>query len=69
MKTKPAYFKTAQAAHDAMQPWIDKRYPNRFQDARSITKLRIVEFTKGFAVQFGDYGPYLTTQDIKTSKD
>jgi len=65
MKPKTAYFKTEQLAHDAMQPWIDKNYPNRFQDARSITKLKIVEFTKGFAVQFGDCGPYLTVEDIQ----
>lgn len=65
MKPRVAYFKTEQQAHDAMQPWIDQEYPNRFQDAYSISKLKIVEFAKGFAVQFGDYGPYLTTQDIQ----
>jgi len=64
MKTKIAYFETAQAAHDAMQPWIDRAYPNRFQDARSITRIKIVEFTKRFAIQIGDYGPYLTNEDI-----
>ena len=64
MKTKIAYFKTAQLAHDAMQPWIDQEYPNRFQDARSITRIKIVEFIKGFAIQLGDYGPYLTIEDI-----
>ena len=65
MKTKIAYFKTSQQAHDAMQPWIDQEYPNRFQDARSITRIKIVEFTKGFAIQLGDYGPYLTIGDIQ----
>jgi hypothetical protein len=64
MKTKIAYFKTAQMAHDAMQPWIDRTYPNRFQDARSITRIKIVEFAKGFAIQLGEYGSYLTNEDI-----
>ena len=65
MKHNAAYFKTSQQAHDAMQPWIDQEYPNRFQDARSITRIKIVEFTKGFAIQLGDYGPYLTIDDIQ----
>ena len=65
MKPKYAYFKTEQQAHNAMQPWTGKEYPNRFQDARSITRTKIVEFTKGFAIQLGDYGPYLTIEDIQ----
>ena len=65
MKPRVAYFKTEQQAHDAMQPWIDQEYPNRFQDALSITRIKIVEFTKGFAIQLGDYGPYLTIEDIQ----
>lgn len=65
MKTKTAYFKTEQQAHDAMQPWIDQEYPNRFQDARSITRIKIVEYIKGFAIQLGDCGPYLTIEDIQ----
>ena len=64
MKTKIAYFKTAQAAHDAMQPWIDRTYPDRFQDAQRISRIKIVEFAKGFAIQLGDHGPYLTNEDI-----
>ena len=65
MKPKTVYFKTAQQAHDAMQPWIDKEYFDRFQDARSIGRIKIVEYTKGFAIQIGDSGPYLTNEDIK----
>ena len=64
MKPRAAYFKTSQQAHDAMQPWIDQEYPNRFQDARSITRIKIVEYVKGFAIQLGDCGPYLTIEDI-----
>ena len=65
MKSNIAYFKTSQQAHDAMQPWIDQEYPNRFQDARSITRIKIVEYIKGFAIQLGDCGPYLTIEDIQ----
>lgn len=64
MKPRIAYFETAEMAHDAMQPWIDRTYPNRFQDARSISRIKIVEFAKGFAIQLGDYGSYLTNEDI-----
>ena len=63
-KPTVVYFKTAVRAHDAMQPYIDKLYPNRFQDARAICRVRIVEYVKGFAVQFGESGPYLTKDQL-----
>ncbi len=63
MKIK--YFKTREQANAAIQPWIDEHYPNRFQDARSITRMKLVEYTKGFAWQKGDSGPYLTVGDFK----
>ena len=64
---KPAivYFKTSDLAHEAMQPYIDEHYPNRFQDAHAIGRIRIVEYVKGFAVQFGEFGPYLTQANLK----
>ena len=65
MKPNIAYFKTSQQAHDAVQPWIDQEYPNRFQDVGDITRIKIVEYVKGFAIQLGDYGPYLTIGDIQ----
>lgn len=56
-----AYFPSRELAHEALQPWIDQRFPNRFQDAQSISRIKIVEFERGFAIQLGDYGRYLTT--------
>ena len=62
-----AYFPNRDLAHKAIQPWIDKHYPNRFQDAMSVSRIKIVEFDRGFAVQLGDYGRYLTTLEIATA--
>ena len=56
---KPLYFKTRAEAEAVYLAHIDKEYPNRFQDAFSIARVQIREFEKGFAIQFGDYGPYL----------
>ena len=61
-----AYFKTREGAIEALDQHIDATWPNRFQDARSIARLKLVEFTRGFAWQKGDYGPYMTTGDMKT---
>ena len=63
-KPKIAYFETSEQAHVAMQPYIDKLYPNRFQDAFAIGRIRIVEYVKGHAVQFGECGPYLTIDQL-----
>ena len=56
---KPIYFKTREDAEKVYFEHIDKTYPNKFQDAMSIARIKIVEFKRGFAIQFGDYGPYL----------
>jgi len=55
----PVYFKALADAEKVYQLYIDEQYPNKFQDAFSVAKVKIVEFKKGFAIQFGDYGPYL----------
>lgn len=55
----PAYFPTAEAAQAAIEAYVDVTYPNKFQDAFSITRIKVIETSLGFAVQFGDYGPYL----------
>lgn len=59
MKTK--YFKTRELAQESLAQFIGVTYPNVFQDARSVASLKLVEFQRGFAIQRGDYGPYLTT--------
>ena len=56
---KPRYFVTRVEAEVVYLAYVDEIFPNRFQDAFSIARIKIVEFTKGFAIQFGDYGPYL----------
>lgn len=56
---KTTYFKTHAEAETVYLDYIDKEYSNRFQDAFSISRIKIVEFKCGFAIQFGDYGPYM----------
>lgn len=63
---KPIYFKTRDEAERVYLKYIDETYPNRFQDARSIALVKINEFQKGFAIQFGDYGPYLEKHQVTT---
>lgn len=56
---KVQYFKTYEQAQQVAQTYAGQAFPNRYQYARENTSAKIVEFTKGFAIQFGDCGPYL----------
>lgn len=53
-------FRTRELAQAAADKFIGLNFPNKFQDARSIARIKIVEFGNYFCVQFGDYGEYLT---------
>jgi len=67
---KPIKFKTAAQADAARLEYIDQTFENKFQDARSIVRIKVVEFgglmldmrklPHYFCIQFGDCGPYLT---------
>lgn len=57
---KTMYFKTRQDVDKVYLTYVEENYPNRFQDSSSSSRIKIREFTKGFALQFGDYGPYLS---------
>lgn len=59
MKIK--YFKTIIEAQTALAKYIESMYDDKFQDAREIARLTIVESPRGFAVRRGTYGIYLTT--------
>lgn len=61
---KTIYFKTRSEAEQVFLEYIDRNYPNKFQDARSISTIKINEFKSGFAIQFGDYGPYLEKHEV-----
>jgi hypothetical protein len=62
-------FKTAELAEEARLTYIEQTFENKFQDARSITKIKVNAFggsmpdgrelPRYWCVQFGDYGPYL----------
>jgi hypothetical protein len=66
----PIKFKTAELADQARLDYIDRTFENKFQDARSITRIKVNEFGGSmpdgrelphyWCVQLGDYGPYLT---------
>jgi hypothetical protein len=61
---KPIYFITRDEAEKVYLEYIDKTFANKFQDAMSVARIKIVEFKKGFAIQFGDYGPYLQKNEV-----
>lgn len=62
---KPVYFKTQAEAERIYLHYIDQTFPNKFQDAYSVARVKIVEREKGFAIQFGDYGPYLEKHHLE----
>lgn len=53
------YFKTYTQAQKALSAYVGQSFPNRYQLAGENTSAQIREFKKGFAIQFGDCGPYL----------
>jgi len=66
MKTQ--YFKTLEQAQYMLSQYIDAIYPNKFQDASSIASLNLVESQRGFAIQRGNYGSYLTNANFAVVK-
>jgi hypothetical protein len=56
---KVQYFKTYDQALQVAQTYAGQTFPNRYQYAGENSGAIIREFTKGFAIQFGDCGPYL----------
>ena len=56
---KVRYFKTYTQAQKALSTYVGQSFPNRYQFAGENTGAIIKEFKKGFAIQFGDCGPYL----------
>jgi len=62
---KPIYFKTRDEAEKVYLDYIDKTFSNKFQDAMAVARIKVVEFKKGFSIQFGDYGPYLQKNEVK----
>jgi hypothetical protein len=53
------YFKTYTQAQKYLANYAGQYFPNRYQFAGENTGAIIRAFTKGFAIQFGDCGPYL----------
>jgi len=63
-------FKTAELADQARMDYIDRTFENKFQDARSITRIKVNEVGGSmpdgrklphyWCVQLSDSGPYLT---------
>ena len=56
------YFKTREQAETVLKQYEGQSFPNRYQFANECTRAKINEFGKGFAIQFGDCGPYLEKQ-------
>jgi hypothetical protein len=61
---KPIYFKTRDEAWKAAEPYKNQHFKNVYQYKGECTTVKINEFKKGFAIQFGDYGPYLQKNEV-----
>jgi hypothetical protein len=59
---KPIYFKTRAEAQQAAKPYEGHYFMNPYQYRGECTTVKVLEFKKGFAIQFGDCGPYLEKQ-------
>lgn len=57
------YFKTYEQAQQVRKAYDGQEFPNVYQHKGESTAAEIREFKKGFAIQFGDCGAYLTKQD------
>ena len=58
------YFKTRAEAEKASEPFKGKSFTNPYQYRGECTTVKVVEFKKGFAIQFGDCGPYLKKNEV-----
>lgn len=58
-KPKHMYFKTLAQAQEASQKYEGQTFVNVHQMEGDCLTVKIVEFGRGFAIQFGDCGPYL----------
>ena len=53
-------FKTLESAQRAIEAYIDAKHPNKFQDAMTISRMKIVEYRpKTFVIQLASYGSFL----------
>lgn len=58
-KPKYQYFKTLELAQKAAQKYEGQVFTNSLQMEGDCTTVKVVEFGRGFTIQFGDCGPYL----------
>jgi hypothetical protein len=61
---KPIYFKTRDEAEKAAEPYKNQHFTNPYQYKNECKAVKIIEFKKGFAIQFGDCGPYLQKDGV-----
>ena len=59
-----AYFKTLDQAAKQLKSYENKQFINRFQSKQESTMAQLREFSKGYAIQFGDYGDYLESNHV-----
>jgi hypothetical protein len=59
---KTALFKTYQQAQKVQSVFDGMTYPNQYQFPGEDQGARIIQFTKGYAIQFGVCGDYLTAE-------
>ena len=63
MNDNTIYFKTFDQAWEAAEGVPKMVCVNRFQSKGDTKTPKVVSFAKGYAVQFGDCGEYMTKKD------
>lgn len=64
-KPKIKYFKAYDEAVNIAKLIPDSMCENRFQCSNEIKCAKVREFTKGYAIQLGDCGEYVTDDILK----
>jgi len=67
MFTYIAFFQTREEAEKAAEPYKNQHFTNIYQHKGECTTVKINEFEKGFAIQFGDCGAYLQKNEVTTA--
>jgi hypothetical protein len=61
---KPVYFKTYTKAVEVAKKVPDALCVNQYQWSNETKCAKVREFDRGFAVQLGDCGPYVTKETM-----
>ena len=62
---KPIYFKSYDQAVNTAESIPESMCVNQYQSSTETKRPKVKKFDRGYAVQLGDYGPYVTKETLK----